>query len=430
VTQPTQAPESVRKLIDTVRERLGSRAQAARMFETCITNTLHTTIKRLEDGTTFVITGDIPAMWLRDSAAQVRPYLALAREDEDIAAMIGGLVERQSAFILHDPYANAFNESANGQGHQNDRTDMSPHVWERKYEIDSLCYPIQLAYLLWKTSGSDAHLHGAFREAVPAVLKLWRTEQRHEEASPYRFERTDCPPSDTLTRDGKGSLTGYTGMTWSGFRPSDDACRYGYLVPSNMFAVVALRYAADIARTVWHDEPLAAEAESLGREIDEGIRRFAVVDHPAFGPMYAYETDGLGNHHLMDDANVPSLLSIPYLGYASAEDELYRNTRRFVLSESNPYFYRGAAAEGIGSPHTPDRYIWHIALAMQGLTAETEAEKLELLDTLVRTDGGKGMMHEGFDADDPTRFTREWFSWANMMFCELALDACGIRVGR
>ena len=217
-------------------------------------------------------------------------------------------------------------------------------------------------------------------------------------------------------------------MTWSGFRPSDDPCQYGYLIPSNMFAVVVLRYAAEIAETVLQDPSLAEEAKRLGDEIERGIRKYGIVEHPKYGPVFAYETDGLGNYSLMDDANVPSLLSIPYLGYVSADDPLYQNTRRFVLSEDNPYFFKGKAAQGIGSPHTPHRYIWHIALAMEGLTADRPEEKWRLIDLMVRTDAGTGMMHESFDADDPTQFTRKWFSWANMMFCELLLDLCDIRV--
>jgi meiotically up-regulated gene 157 (Mug157) protein len=197
-----------------------------------------------------------------------------------------------------------------------------------------------------------------------------------------------------------------------------------------MFAVVVLRYLGEIAGTVLNDPGMKLRAESLAEEIDRGIREFGTVEHPSYGTLYAYETDGLGNHRLMDDANVPSLLSIPYLGYARSDDPIYLNTRKFVLSDNNPYYYAGAAASGIGSPHTPSGYVWHIALAMQGLTAETPEEKTRLIDLLERTDAGKGMMHEGFHADDSNRYTREWFSWANMMYCELVLDVCGIRVAR
>ncbi|RIX60589.1 glycoside hydrolase family 125 protein [Paenibacillus nanensis] len=400
------------------------------MFEKCYINTLQTTIRRKGDGTTFVITGDIPAMWLRDSAAQVRPYLIPAAGDHVLADMIAGVVQRQLECILIDPYANAFNEAPTGDGHHGDLTEMNPWLWERKYEVDSLCYPIQLSYLLWRNTGRTSHFNATFREAAGEILKLWRTEQHHETQSPYTFERLNCPPTDTLTREGRGSLTAYTGMTWSGFRPSDDACTYGYLIPSNMFAVVVLGYLVQIANKVLLDKELAAEAEALRNEIEQGIERYGIVEHPKYGRIYAYETDGLGGYNLMDDANVPSLLAIPYFGYRSADDPVYRNTRRFILSEDNPYFYRGKAAEGIGSPHTPERYVWPIALAMQGLTTGDRSEKARMLELLSRTDADTGFMHEGFSVDDPSQYTRPWFSWANMMFSELAMEYCGIQVSK
>lgn len=423
----TELPEAIRHLTEIVREKQSERTSD--MFEQCLANTWNTTLKRMEDGSTFVITGDIPAMWLRDSAAQVRPFLVLS-EDQEIGDMIQGVVRRQFDYILQDPYANAFNESANGKGHQDDATDMSLWIWERKYEIDSLCYPIQLSYLLWKNSGRIDHLDETFRASVKQIIELWKKEQRHETDSEYTFERSNCPPSDTLIRDGRGSETGYTGMTWSGFRPSDDACTYGYLVPSNMFAVVVLRYVTEIAKEILMDEELAEASEKLATQINEGILQYGVVEDDQCGSIYAYEVDGLGSTNLMDDANVPSLLSIPYLGYSNADDPVYVNTRQCILSERNPYFYQGTAASGIGSPHTPDQYIWHIALAMQGMTAKDTAEQQRLLELMLATDGGTGFMHEGFHVDRPEEFTRPWFSWANMMFCELVLLCSGVTVKR
>ncbi|MGN7761714.1 glycoside hydrolase family 125 protein [Paenibacillus sp. 22594] len=425
-----EIPHSIQRLSARVRETLPDRPKLASMFEQCLSNTWNTTIQRQRDGTTFVITGDIPAMWLRDSAAQVRPFLILAAEDEAIADMIEGLVKRQFAFIELDPYANAFNREANGQGHQKDLTVMNPWIWERKYEIDSLCYPVQLSYLLWKNTGRITPFDDAFVKGVWRIISLWTTEQHHERDSAYTFQRTDCPPTDTLVREGKGSMTSYTGMTWSGFRPSDDACEYGYLIPANMFAVVILRYVCEIAGEVLNNPELAAAAQHLLEEIDGGIQQYGLVNHPEYGTMYAYETDGLGSVNLMDDANVPSLLSSPYLGYTSADDPVYMNTRRFILSKSNPYYFSGTAAAGIGSPHTPSRYIWPIALAVQGMTSGSAEERQSMLDLLEHSDAGTGYMHEAFHADHPDEYTRPWFSWANMMFCELVLMCCGIEIKR
>lgn len=425
-----QEPASLGRLVDRMSEKLASAPHLLAIFQNAIRNTWGTTLKRMEDGTTFVITGDIPAMWLRDSAAQVRPFLVLAAEDEAAADLIEGLVVRQLRSIVLDPYANAFNEAANGHGHQNDETEMSPWIWERKYEIDSLCYPLQLSYLLWKNTGRTAQFGADFKAAAETILNLWTTEQRHETASNYRFQRKDCVQTDTLIREGKGAETAYTGMTWSGFRPSDDACDYGYLIPSNMFAVVVLGYLQEIAGEVLQDEELCKRASRLASEIEGGIQQYGTVEHPEYGRIYAYETDGLGHYNLMDDANVPSLLSIPYLGYRGADDAVYQNTRRFILSASNPYYYQGSAAAGIGSPHTPEGSIWHIALAMQGLTDDRPEEKQRLLKVMSETEAGTGLMHESFNANEPSDFTRPWFSWANMMFCELLMDYCGIRVKR
>lgn len=421
-------PQSLQSIIQHVKQSFPNDEKLQQMFEQCFINTYETTLKPQEDGTTFVITGDIPAMWLRDSAAQVRPYLMAAENDPEIADLIEGVVRRQFQYINHDPYANAFNETENGKGHQTDVTKMTPYIWERKYEIDSLCYPIQLSYLLWKATGRTSQFDETFVLGLEKILEVWKVEQNHEKDSPYSFERLDVRQSDTLNRQGKGSKTAPTGMTWSGFRPSDDACLYGYLVPANMFAVVVLQYAAEICRTVLVNPSLQAECEQLLAEIKTGIEKYAMLDHPIYGSMYVYETDGMGHYNLMDDANVPSLLSLPYLGWCDYEDEHYKNTRKFLLSRDNPYYYEGKAAKGIGSPHTPDHYIWHIALAIQGMTTTNEEEKRYILEVIKNTDGGKGFMHEGFDADRPEEFTRDWFSWANSMFSEFVLSLCGYAV--
>lgn len=219
-------------------------------------------------------------------------------------------------------------------------------------------------------------------------------------------------------------------MTWSGFRPSDDACRYGYLVPSNMFAVVVLGYIEEIFTEVLSDPQLVEQAASLRKEIDTGIKEYGKADNQGGELVYAYEVDGLGNASIMDDSNIPNLLSAPYLGYTTIDDSVYQATRKTVLSKENPYFYEGKCAKGIGSSHTPENYIWPIALAMEGMTTKDKAEKERILNSLVANDGGTHLMHEGFDVDNPANYTREWFSWANMMFCELVMDYFDIRVER
>lgn len=413
-------PDSIACAVDEICSKLNHRPILKKLFKNCFTNTLETTPELLEDGTTYVFTGDIPALWLRDSSAQVRHYIPFAKEDSEVQRIIEGLIKRQIMYILIDPYANAFNREANGQCYHKDVTDTNDWIWERKYEIDSLCYPIQLSYLYWKATDKTEIFDEKFKGAMQTIMDLWKTEQRHHEESPYSFLRLQegSPEHGQLYNGGRGMPVNYTGMTWSGFRPSDDACTFGYLIPSNMFAVTVLRYMEEIAETVYKDDELKNSASILGKEIDYGIRTYGIYHHPRWGRIYAYETDGFGNYNLMDDANVPSLLSAPYLGYTTTQDPIYQNTRRFILSKDNPYYYEGKYARGIGSPHTPENYIWHISLAMQGLTSEDRDETEAIINLFETTHGGTYYMHEGFDVDNPDNFTRHWFAWANSLFGE------------
>lgn len=413
----------VMQYVDDVAENLDARLK--KTFKNCYLSTLATTTNLLEDDTTFILTGDIPAMWLRDSSAQVKHYLPLANKDFQIVRVIEGLIKRQIKYIAIDPYANAFNIEADNNGMKEDITLQNPWVWERKYEIDSLCYPIQLAYQYWKISGAKHIFDEAFHEAMYTIIDLWKIEQYHDKKSKYRFQRENCPSTDTLINEGKGSPVIYTGMTWSGFRPSDDACTYGYNIPSNMFAVVVLNYMEEIAASVYKDEKLADRASELRKEIDQGILSFGIVENEIFGKIYAFETDGMGNYNLMDDANVPNLLSIPYLGYRAADDEIYKNTRKFVLSEKNPFYYQGKYAKGLGSPHTPCGNIWPIGLIMQAITSKDSLEINQLIEMIIQTDDGRKCMHESFNSDDPHNFTRSWFAWADSLFAELIIKVAG-----
>lgn len=426
----TYSKEIVRKWLDKISQLAQEHPDWVAVFERCYTDTLDNTAKVLEDGSTFVLTGDIPAMWLRDSTAQFKPYLFVAKEDEQIRKTIAGLVKRQMTLILKDPYANSFNIEDNWKGHhKTDHTELSGWIWERKYEVDSLCYPLQLAYLLWKETGETSHLDRTFIAGVKEILHLWQVEQNHAN-SPYRFVRDTDRKEDTLVNDGFGPDFAVTGMTWSAFRPSDDACIYSYLVPSNMFATVVLGYVAEIFETLHLEEAeeIIAQARRLQQEIKEGIENFAYTKNSKGEVIYAFEVDGLGNASIMDDPNVPSLLAAPYLGFCDIDDEIYQNTRRTILSPENPYFYEGDYAAGLGSSHTFYRYIWPIALSIQGLTTKDKEEKKQILDLLVACDGGTGVMHESFHVDDPTKYSREWFSWANMMFCELVLDYYDLKI--
>ncbi|MEI8095987.1 MAG: glycoside hydrolase family 125 protein [Spirochaetales bacterium] len=405
------------EIADRVAARWPSVPNLARLYRNAYPNTLQTTLRTLADGSVFLLTGDIPAMWLRDSTAQVHHYLPMATLPE-LQTVFEGLLKRQFASILLDPYANAFNAEPNNAGHKTDLTEHNPWVWERKYEVDSLCSPLQLAWKYWKATGVTRHFTPEFHQAALRIVDLWTVEQNHREFSTYRFTRQNCPPHDTIHHEGQGAPVAYTGLTWSGFRPSDDACVYGYNLAQNAFAAVVLGYLAEIGRVLYDDSVLVGHAERLEREIREAIAVHGVVSHPEFGRIYAYELDGLGHHLLQDDANLPNLLSLPYLGFCRADDEVYQNTRRFCLSPANPYYFEGTKARGLGSPHTPPDYIWPLGLSVQGLTAAEPAERDELLALLARTDADTGWLHEGFHADHPERYTRPWFAWANSLFAE------------
>ena len=411
------------KLKETVK-KLGKELSAhlededlKKLFFNCFISTIETTVEvsdEKEDA--FVITGDIPAMWLRDSTSQVEHYLSFIEKYPIFKDLFVGLIRRQTQCIFIDSYANAFNKEPNGKKWSEDITKDSPWVWERKYEIDSLCYPVRLIYKYWKASGDSSFFNEDIKKEFNTIIDQWVVEQNHREKSDYSFVRLNCPPHDTLSHEGLGAPVSYTGMTWSGFRPSDDACTYGYLIPSNMFAVVVLGYIQEIAEVVYKDNALKEKAKKLQKEIDDGIQKYGKVHKEGYGEIYAYETDGNGNYIFMDDANVPSLLSIPYIEYRDRDDEIYKNTRKFILSSNNKYYYEGKVAKGIGSPHTPVDYIWHISLSMEGLTTNNKDEINEMVSLLRKTDAGTFFMHEGFHKDDPKQFTREWFAWANSLF--------------
>ncbi len=390
----------------------------------CVSDTIENTVRKLSDGSLFMITGDIPAMWLRDSSCQLHFLIPYANEEPEIKEIIKGINAKQIECILLDPYANAFNAESDGKCYSLDKTDMKPELWERKYEIDSLCYPFQLSYLYYKATGDTSVFTDNWRKAAVLMIETFETEMFHETKSTYTFERENCPFTDTLSRGGKGALVNSgIGLIWSGFRPSDDACVYGYLIPSNMFAVVALEYVAEIAKEIYADDALSARAQQFSEDLRRAIAQYAIVPNRKT-PYYAYEVDGYGQYLIMDDANVPSLLAMPYFGFCKPNDELYQNTRKVILSQSNPYYYSGSRMQGIGSPHTVVNRVWPIALAIQGLTTDDMDEKKRLIDMIADNDDGTLLVHESVDVDDSSVYSRPWFSWANMMFCELLRDYC------
>lgn len=378
-------------------------AKLDRLYLTAYDETIQRHALTQRDGTTYVSTGDIDSEWLRDASAIVRPYIGLSQRDGDVQHKLRGVVERQAKYILIDPYANAFSRNYK--------------VVERKFEVDSLLYPIWFAYDYYRQTGDRSIFTPTVRRAFDRVLQTLRDEQRHPKRSRYTHPQ--------LANNGRGSAVRYTGMVWTGFRPSDDPVRYHYNIPVNMFAAVVMRDLTTIARQIWRDDRMAQNAWGLSVEIQRGIEQYGTLELRPFGRIYAYEVDGLGHANVMDDANVPSLLSIPYFGYLPKNNSLYLATRRFALSDRNPYYFRGKYAQGIGSPHTPHGYVWPLALCVQALTATDDKEVSQVFGYIAASDVGDHRLHESFNADWPETYTREDFAWPNALYAELVLTRRG-----
>lgn len=393
------------------------------LFENCFPNTLDTTVDfEMLNGKpdTYVITGDIDAMWLRDSTAQVWPCLALVKKDAELKQLINGVINRQVKNILKDPYANAFYKDASKESEwKSDLTKMQAGVHERKWEIDSLCYPIRLAYNYWKLTGDSAPFDDQWKEAIKTILKTFKEQQRKKDMGPYSFERNTPKATDTVPIGGFGYPVKPVGLICSIFRPSDDATVFSFLIPSNFFAVVSLRQAAEMVKQISKDMALSNELSALANEVEKALQQHAVINHPQFGKVYAYEVNGFGSYLLMDDANVPSLLALPYLNAVKNTDPVYINTRKMLLSDNNPFFYKGKAAEGIGGPHVGFDMVWPLSIIVRGLTSNNDAEIKNCIDMLRKTHADTGFMHESFHKNDAKNFTRKWFAWANTIFGEL-----------
>ncbi|GGB15392.1 hypothetical protein GCM10011511_43960 [Puia dinghuensis] len=430
--------QTIEKVIHEVRTTVGNK-EVGWLFENCFPNTLDTTVDfGVPDGKpdTYVITGDIDAMWLRDSSTQVWPYLPLCKQDKDLQQLIRGVIRRQVKCILLDPYANAFYKDSTrvSEWKATDLTDMKPGIHERKWEIDSLCYPIRLAHGYWAATGDLSPFDADWAAAMGRIVQTFKEQQRKEGVGPYTFQRKSQFATDSIPMKGYGYPTKKVGLIHSMFRPSDDATIYPFLIPSNWFAVNSLTDMRTLFREIgMHGKPADDAAYKLIEEVSTALTEHAIVTHPVFGEVFAYEADGFGNHTFMDDANVPSLLGLPYLQSSHFTGPLsvihpeqrgytvYQNTRRMLLSESNPFFFKGKAGEGIGGPHVGTEMIWPLSIIIRGLTSHDSQEMAHCLKMLQQSHAGTGFMHESFHKDDAANFTRKWFAWANTLFGEFVL---------
>lgn len=366
--------------------------------------------KETEDGI-YLSTGDIPAMWLRDSSFQIRPLIRFS-QDPEVYEFCSKVISQQAFYIQIDPYANAFNPEPNGFCWHKDFEDQSPWVFERKWEIDSLASFLDVSARLALISGRTEHLDDAWHEAANICVEVFSQEQKHNRDS-YVFIREGNPAHDYLSNNGIGADYSTCGLIWSAFRPSDDACELPFHIPQNAYASAALKAVA-----AYLEPELQNKALQLSKEIANAIEKEALTEQG-----YAYEVDGLGNQLFMDDANIPSLLSLHYLGFCNLEDNNYLMTREFVLSKANPWFFEGSTLSHIGSPHTGPNKVWPLAMAMELLTSEkVDIAKLELL---IET-APEHAFHESVDVDNPEQFTREWFSWADMTVLDAVFRAEGL----
>ena len=415
--------QAVEDFIASTKARIAD-PELAWMFENCYPNTLDTTVHFKENGgegglpDTFVITGDITAMWLRDSSAQVWHYLPLVNKDPHLQRMFQGLINRQAACIRLDPYANAFLEDPTQVSQwASDQTIMKPGVHEHKFEVDSLCYPVRLAHGYWKATGDTTPFTDSWEAAMDLVVQTFKEQQRIHGHGPYYFQRGG-PTLDLSLDSSYGIPVNPVGLIYSAFRPSDDATQYPFFIPSNFFAVVILREMAEMLRKVRNNPAKAQIAEDLATQVESALKKYAVPDkQDRPHKIFAFEVDGLGNALYMDDAGVPGLLSLPYLGICSPKDKTYEATRAYAWSSENPWFFSGKY-EGIGSPHTGPGTIWPMGTILYGLTSTNKDEIRAAIAQLKATHAGTGFIHESFNMNNPASFSRPWFAWVNSLFGE------------
>ena len=349
------------------------------------------------DGTTFVETGDIPAMWLRDSSAQAIPYIRFAPAYPVLAARLAGVVRRNALNVLRDPYANGFDEHY--------------HTWERKWEAGSPAWPVFMTWTYWRTTQNRAILTPHLHAALWTIVNTWRCEQIHAQCSRY---------TGTDRRYTNDAYNGNTGMIWTAFRPSDDPATFHFNIPQEAAIVVALQEIAQLAMEGYGDANLRNEASSIAAAVAAGVLRYGRVWNPAYGGwVYVYETDGLGHDLYIDEANVPNLVSLPYLGWCSASDPAYLNARRYALTKRNPWYFSGSYASGLGSPHTPFGFVWPLGIIARALTATSSKETSTGITMLAETDSENGLIHESFDPNAYWVYTRAYFGWANALYAEL-----------
>ncbi|KAF2010878.1 glycoside hydrolase family 125 protein [Aaosphaeria arxii CBS 175.79] len=423
-----------------------------RLFQNAYPNTLDTAIKwkgysngNPDEELTFIITGDINAMWLRDSSNQMQSYLPLLNASSDpnsIASLYRGTINLQARYLLTSPYCNSFQPPVESgidiavNDAASEDTVFPPYtnetVFECKYELDSLAAFLEVSANYHDATG-DSDFFGRFQwvEAVEAILKVAEDMTRPTYGedgavldSPYTFTRLTSRATETFPNSGLGNpIANGTGLIRSGFRPSDDATIYQFYIPSNMMFSAYLASASEIMSKLNHPKAssLSEKMSSLSQSLRRAIEEHGTINHPKHGKIYAFEVDGFGSSLIMDDANIPSILSAPFVGY-EYDEEVYQNTRELILSSDNSYFMRGPVINAIGGPHQGFGQAWPMASIVRILTSNDDEEIVNELRQIVSSTDGLGLIHESVNSFNQSQWTRQWFSWANGLFGQMILD--------
>ncbi|EAS28248.3 uncharacterized protein CIMG_09452 [Coccidioides immitis RS] len=451
----------VEKVIEDVTSRMVDK-DLARIFQNAFPNTLDTTVKWHINGSeeakkskkskkkkganpaawegpqSFIVTGDINAEWLRDSTNQLAQYQVLSKKDPNIKNLILGAINTQAEFVIQSPYCNAFQPPpASRLPPTNNGQEDSVHpvyeptvVFECKYELDSLANFLSLGNQFYEHSGSSAFLTGRWYQALDTVLNVIQaqSESTFDEygsyvRNEYTFQRTTDIGTETLNLGGIGNpLNNETGLVRSAFRPSDDATIMGFFIPANAMMAVELKRTANVLQETGGNAELVDRLRGLSKRIEQGVWEHGVVTHKKYGEVFAFEVDGYGSYVLMDDANLPSLLALPLLGFVKEDDKVYQNTRRMILSKcGNPYYLVGSAFHGIGGPHIGVKNAWPMSVLVRARTAQSDEEIMESIN-MVRDSSLLGLIHESVNVNRIQQYTRSWFAWANSVFAQTILD--------
>ncbi|TVY36000.1 Meiotically up-regulated protein 157 protein [Lachnellula occidentalis] len=397
-----------------------------RLFQNSFPNSLDTAVKwkgvaanNSNEELTFLITGDINAMWLRDSANQMQSYLPLVTANSSknsLASLYRGVINLQARYILEAPFCNSFQppvESGIGPSKNQDTPDdFTPAIstniaFECKYELDSLAAFLELSADYYEaTTDIDFFRNFQWVDAINTIIATTESllvgtysSNGSVNTLPYTWQRTTTSATETLDNSGRGNpVQDDTGLIRSAFRPSDDSTTYQLFIPANMMFSRYLDSASKIMANISNQRNLANHMHNFSGRIRDAITKHGIVNHPTYGSIYAYEVDGYGSQNIMDDANIPSLLSAPFLGYLDQNDKVYQNTRKMIFSKDNPYYMRGPVINAVGGPHAGYGQAWPMASIVRIFTTNDTAEITTALQELVSSTDGLGLIHESINS--------------------------------